>query len=145
VQFPITIGLHRSHFLDGFVALCTLLASGAILGFPQTASIRITILLFIGMLAIVAWHRLAQRLSAIRLEASGQVSLARQHDREFLLAELLPGATVHPWLTVVRLKADDGQLYTLLAAADSMNREDFRRLRVFLRWRADFSAPKGDA
>jgi toxin CptA len=145
VQFPITIGLHRSHFLDGFIALCALLASGTTMDFPQPASVQATILLLIWILAVLTWHRLSPRLSAIRLEASGQISLTCQHDQTFLLAELLPGATVNPWLTVVRLKTDDGQIYPLLVAADSMPPDDFRRLRVFMRWRADFSAPMGDA
>lgn len=61
------------------------------------------------------------------------------------MAELMPGAIVHPWLTVVRLKTDGGRMCTLIATVDNLEREDFRRLRVFLRWQADFSVRGDDA
>lgn len=61
------------------------------------------------------------------------------------MAELMPSAIVHPWLTVVRLKTDGGGMCRLIATVDNLDREDFRRLRVFLRWQADFSVPDDDA
>lgn len=63
----------------------------------------------------------------------------------FVATRLLPGASVHPWLVIVRLEIESGQQSTLIAAVDSLKRNDFRRLRTFLRWQADFSASADDA
>jgi len=60
-------------------------------------------------------------------------------DGDFVPAQLLPGAAVHPWLTVLRLRNAAGRVCVLCLTVDSLKKEDFRRLRVFLRWRADFS------
>jgi toxin CptA len=145
VQFPITIGLRRSRFLDGFIGLSLLLASGAILAFPRSTLIQAMILCSIGFFAALAWRRLKPRFSAIRLEHSGEISLLCAADQVFVLAEILPGATVHPWLTVVRLKTEDGSPLTLIVTVDSLKAADFRCLRVFLRWRADFNGLNDDA
>lgn len=48
-------------------------------------------------------------------------------------------------MTVVKLKTEEACSKALIATVDSLNRQDFRRLRVFLRWQADFSAPNDDA
>jgi toxin CptA len=62
-------------------------------------------------------------------------------DAEFVAATPLPGAIVHPWLCVVRLKMPDGRVTSLNATVGTINRQNFRRLRAFLRWRAKFSEP----
>ena len=88
---------------------------------------------------------MSPELSAIRLERAGQISIRGIREKDFLATQLLPGATVHPWLTIIRLKADSGPRHTLIVTVDSLNRRDFRRLRVFLRWQADFNVPDDDA
>ncbi len=145
MQFPITIGLHRSRFLDlgfGFIAL---LASGVILTFPQSALFQLLIFTAIWVAAGIAWRQLSPKCSAIRLEHSGQISVVCHGTNDFLPAELLPDATVHPWLTVFRLKTESGDAFILFATVDSLKRQNFRRLRVFLRWQADFNALNDDA
>ncbi|MDP3539723.1 MAG: hypothetical protein Q8S26_13580 [Azonexus sp.] len=145
MQFPITIGLRRSRFLDGFVFLSALLASGATAFLNQSPTVQMAFLLAIWLCGSLAWHRLSPRFSAMRLERNGQISVVCVGMDEFSAAELLPQATVHPWLTVFRLKTEGGRSQTLVAAVDSLKTEDFRRLRMFLRWRGDFSDPKDDA
>lgn len=145
MQFPITIGLRRSRLIDAGVMLVALLASSTTLVFPQSTAIQLLMLSAIWVAAGGAWWRLSPKLSAIRLERSGQVSIAHHGDNEFSAAELLPDATVHPWLTLVRFKTDEGDFRTLIATVDTQNRQDFRRLRVFLRWQADFNGPADDA
>ncbi len=88
---------------------------------------------------------MSPELSAIRLERAGQISIRGIREKDFLATQLLPGATVHPWLTIIRLKAGSGPRHTLIVTVDSLNRQDFRRLRVFLRWQADFNVPDDDA
>ena len=145
MQFPIVIGLHRSRFLGTALVAITALAGVVTLALPWLPVIRGAILASIVVVAGLAWRRLALGLSAIRLERAGKIFLAATGNSEFVEAELLAGATVHPWLTVIRLKTADQGRHMLIAAVDSMKPEDFRRLRVFLRWHAEFSGPVGDA
>ena len=76
----------------------------------------------------------------LRLEGSGRISVASDASTQFVAARLLPEASVHPLLTIIRLEVESGRQYTVIAAVDSLNGDDFRRLRVFLRWQADFNA-----
>lgn len=139
MQFPITIGLHRSRILDTALLVVVVALGATVLAFPIGLPFRLACLIAICLLAAQIWRRLSPRLSAIRLEKAGQLGILPAGADEFHVATLLPGATVHPWLSVVRLQTDDGRIYTLIVAPDSASRQDFRRLRVFLRWRADFS------
>jgi len=145
VQFPIIIGLHRSRFPDGALIVTTLLVMVITMALPYSAIIRLVIALLIVVVGYVAWRKLKPTVSGIRLERSGLIFVSEAGSMNFLEAELLPGATVHPWLTVVRLSALNGKKCALVVVADSMKIDDFRRLRVFLRWRAKFSSPVGDA
>ena len=140
MQFPITIGLHRSRIVDGVVVLLAVLASGVFVGYPGDAWLRWGLLLSVWGLALLAGYRLTPELGALRLEQRGEISIARVGATAFLSATIEPGATVHPWLTVLRLRSEDGRRYHLILAVDSANRDDFRRLRTFLRWRASFNA-----
>lgn len=140
MQLPITIGLRRSFFLDFLVALVAGLAILCVLAFPASGLVRMAGLLVVAIFAIFAWRGLSPKFSTIRLESKGQLSVFSSHAAEFVAVELQPGVTVHPWLSVVRLKTDGGRIACLILARDSLAPEDFRRLRVFLRWRADFSA-----
>jgi toxin CptA len=139
VQFPIIIGLHRSRFLDGVLIVVTLLAIGTAVALPYSAIVRLVIALLIVVGSYDAWRKLKPTLSGLRLDRSGQIFISEAGDTEFLEAELLPCATVHPWLTVVRVRVLSGRRHTLIAVADSMRADDFRRLRVFLRWHAKSS------
>ena len=141
MRLPITIGLHRSRFLDAFILLAAVSASTIALAWPRWTVLQAVVLAAIWMLAASAWNRLSPRVTAIRLEADGGFSVRRVDGESFAAATLLPGATVHPWLTVVRLRSGDVRFGTVIAAVDSLSNEDFRRLRIFLRWRATFSGP----
>ncbi len=146
MQFPITIGLHRSHFLDGAIGLVLVLVSVAAWAFPGQIAIRLTLLALGIFLAILAWQQLKPKLRALRLERNGELSAKQVSAEDFLPVEILPGASVHPWLTVLRLKMSDQTVMPLIVAVDSINATDFRRLRVFLRWRisADLAATSED-
>lgn len=145
MQLPITIGLHRSRFIDAFVVGGAVLASLLVPVFPCATLMQWGLLLTIWSIALVARRQCSLKFSAIRLETDGQLSVTLGADQEFTVAELLPDATVHPWLTVLRLKTAEGHVSSLLLSGDSLDANDFRRLRVFLRWRADFSGRGGDA
>lgn len=138
MQFPITIGLRRSRLQEAVLLALALLASLAALFFPRPWSSRAALLLAVWGIGLWAWRRLRPPLATLRLETDGSVQVADE-GRDFLPATILPGATVHPWLTVLRLELADGRRCALLVTAGVMSSDEFRRLRVFLRWRAGFA------
>jgi toxin CptA len=144
VQFPITLGLHRSRILD-FTSLAIAGAALAVL----LASPLDSWLHFAGAVAIVAIAGLTLRaltpaIAALRIERDGSIRIHRHADASGVLSELLPGSTAHPWLTVLRLKAADGSRYNMVIAVDSLPGDDFRRLRLFLRYRNKGFSGSGD-
>lgn len=144
MQFPITIGLHRSRILDVILVLAALTATAAILGFQCSPPVRTGLLTVVLVLTIQAWRSLTPTIKAIRLERTGDIFIALIGGSDFVQAAPKPAATIHPWLTIVRLATADGRTATLIAAVDSQNRADFRRLRMFMRWQANFSELSDD-
>lgn len=144
MQFPILIGLHRSRFLDIGILAIALAACASILSVQQPVISPLVFLTTTWAIAARAWQKLAPKFSTIRLERDGRLSVRSLGENEFFTAELLPGATVHPWLSVIKLKTAVGDAFVIITV-DSLNRQNFRRLRVFLRWHADFNATKDDA
>jgi toxin CptA len=144
VQFPIVIGLHRSRFLDGALLLTTTIALTAIsiVPWPAVASV------LLGMVAVLAAFLAARALTPhvheLRIDSDGRISCRTGRDSVFYSVQLRPGPTAHPWLVVLRLEGEQGR-FRLLIAPDSASTEDFRRLRVWLRWRAEISAGSEDS
>lgn len=145
MQFPIIIGLRRSRLLEVGFGMVLASTGGLTAAWPQTDSYRLLVLLSAILAGLIAWRYLAPAFSAIRLERDGRILVMLSGEAEFVAAEPLPGAIVHPWLCVVRLKTSDGRTRTLIATVAPKNCQNFRRLRVFLRWRAKFNEPAGDA
>ncbi len=145
MQLPITIGLHRSRFLDAFIVSGALLASAGALAFPGESLIQVGVLSLTCLFAFWAIRQFTSSISAIRLEQNGDISILSISENEFQAAKILPGATVHPWLTVVRIKCPERPVLTLIVTVDSLKAADFRRLRVFMRWRAEISETSDDA
>ena len=141
MQFPITIGLHRSFYLIGGYFLVHVLALLVVWlpAWPTVVSIGLSALIV--LLAFAGWRQINQTDLHLRLLATGHLECAVSG--AYLPAMLLPGATVHPWLTVMRIELA-GKTKVILVAPDSASREDRRRLRVWLRWRADFNSSAGD-
>ncbi|MDR2189138.1 MAG: hypothetical protein LBE62_14025 [Azonexus sp.] len=135
MHFPITIGFTRSRWQTTVLLLIATLASLTALFFPHPLPWRGGLLLAIWSIAFWAWPRLKPPLAVIRLEADGSLQVKSNTEDDFAPATLLPGASVHPWLTILRLELANGQRRALLVTAGTMPPDQFRRLRVFLRWR----------
>lgn len=144
MQFPITIGLRRSRLLSLVLHLVGLLAAAAILAFPAWFPLKGLLLLALAISMGLARSGLSPGIHALRLTREGAVSVCASAGGDFLSARLLSGACVHPWLSVLPLALEDGRRHTLLIASDSLSADDFRRLRVFLRWRLDLSGADDD-
>ena len=136
MQFPIAIGLRRSRFLDAALAATACLAVAGVLAWPRSQAVQWTFVLAIAGLSILAWRQLGPTLADIRLERDGRILVRAVGQAEFRPARMLAGATAHPWLTVIRLESVDGHRHRVVITVDSLPAEDFRRLRLVLRWQA---------
>lgn len=139
MQFPIVFGLRRSCILvSGMLIFSLMTLAVVILYFPVAALFKLFLVGLTGLLVFFSWKKLTPGVLEVRLERGGRIAIRCDGQQEFSLASIQPGATVHPWLSVFRVKSDSGQIYTVIATVDNVKRQDFRRLRVFLRWRAEF-------
>ena len=138
MQLPITIGLHRSRFLGLGLAVVHLVAAGVLLATPWENPVKVLLVLCLLGSGGLAWLRLPLHVDSLRLLSDGSLELRRIGGTDYEPAGLASTATVHHWLTVFRLTAGKGS-FIIVVAPDSMGVDDFRRLRVWLRWRADFS------
>ena len=139
------IGLHRSRILAGLVAISAIVAAAALSMLPRsTQNLPVFWLLWL-FACLLAIHGLRPVRYVIRLERSGSVSLQNGPAAAWEEAKLGATLFVHPWLTVFRLQTTGGSARTIVVTADSLPAEDFRRLRVFLRWRLSVSAPDDGA
>ncbi|QRM19733.1 hypothetical protein GBK02_10115 [Dechloromonas sp. TW-R-39-2] len=145
MQLPITIGLHRSRFIGIALQFTAVLAGITVFLMPVDLAFRLAGLAVIGALGITAWRCYKTPIPCIRLEHNGDINLLSVSEAEAVTMQLLPGAIVHPWLTVFRLKSGQTGAIVMIATVDSLDKQNFRRLRTFLRWRASFNAPSDDA
>ncbi|MDP2025481.1 protein YgfX [Sulfuriferula sp.] len=127
---PLRIALQSSYHLLSLLLVLHGLAGAALwLAVPQ-AGLRL--LGGIVLAASLVFYALRQsRNGGLEVDASGAWRVER--DRVWHEAMLVE-AFVTPLLTVLRMRLDGGQRVTLTLLPDSLAREDFRRLRVILKW-----------
>lgn len=145
MQLPITIGLRRSRIGDGVLFLAGMLAIIGWSFWPQLLAVRLVgiVLIFAGLWLIRL--QLEPALRIIRMDGAGGISGASGSGEALEALRALPGAIVHPWLTVVRFQDSRGRRHVVVATVDSMKPSDFRRFRIFLRWRLKLAELAGDA
>jgi toxin CptA len=80
-----------------------------------------------------ALHRAPQAVTGLELSADGRVAVA-DPSGDWLTARLRSVAVPVPWLAVVTLRDALGQRRAAVVLPDALDREAFRRLRVWLRW-----------
>ncbi len=144
MQLPTTIGLRRSRLVDGILLVSTVfgLLALAFVAWPLFTSCLLAVVTLLA--AFSAAHALTPRIRALRIAEGGRVSCLVAGESEFSPVRVLPGATAHPWLTVMRL-AHEERKSLIVVAPDSAAPDEFRRLRVWLRWRAPVSDVSGDS
>jgi len=137
-----TIGVRRSFLLCLGIALMHALAAVLLFlpGWPPLLPLAaIPLLLCSGW---VAWRCGTPAVGAVRLLQNGHLECRRIGEEEFQASELLPGATVHPLLTVFHLRCN-GKRRAVVILPDSAAGEERRRLRAWLRWRATSGGQDG--
>jgi hypothetical protein len=113
-------------------------AAGALFVLPWPWSARIA---SFAVLAVSLGHTLRPlRVASLRLHENGALECVLPDGTE-LPAAPLPDSTVFPWLVVLRLQADGRKrAISLPLFPDHMSREEFRLLRLWLRWRPETDA-----
>jgi len=136
--------VHRSFFLAS-VASFVHVAAAICLFLPDwPVVIPVVGSVFLLISGIFCWRQCWPKIQELRLLADGRLECRLQGEKEFLGAELQPGATVHPALTLLRLVCE-GRRLSVALLQDSATAEDRRRLRVWLRWRASFGRENADS
>ncbi|MDO9226990.1 MAG: protein YgfX [Pseudomonadota bacterium] len=77
-------------------------------------------------------------LPRLRCKSDGRLEIWR--DGSWRAAQLLPDSVALPWLIVLRWR-ENGRRHRLLLPPDALRGDEHRRLRVWLRWKADVVAP----
>lgn len=135
MQFPITIGLHRSFLLS----ICMLGFHGIALLAVLCLSWSVWCLALVAVLLVCSsvwtWRQLEPPLQAVRLHGSGGVDCRLAGENCWQEAEIKPGATVHPLMLVLTMERAE-RPYRLTLAYGSASADELRQLRLFLRWRA---------
>ena len=133
MRFPIFIELRRSHFFALALSLIHVLAGYCIISMSWSWSVRGLLLLF-PALSFAGCLRKAQFVG-LRIVNDKQL-LCLTRDGACLACDILPGTTVWGRLIVVRLLlAGDSRPRSLVVLPDQLSFEQFRTLRLWLRWR----------
>jgi len=141
-----TVGLHRSRLLLLILSALHGLAIWAIMATPWPDALRFGASAVVLVLWWWAIRHARPSCESLRLCVDGSLLAVRSGG----LAEkmrVLPGAYVHPLLTVFRLQGEATVSQTIVVMVDSMSATDRRLLRVWLRWQlsADGSPTPDDA
>ncbi|MEF8703323.1 MAG: protein YgfX [Candidatus Accumulibacter sp. UW26] len=123
-----------SRRLAWLMLLLHLLAAGCVWLLPWPAGVRYPLL---ALLAWSAWQtRQPSKVLGLRLNEDGEMAV-RDLAGDWLPVTVEPGTAVFRPLIVLRLRSDDqGRRISLALLPDSMPAEQFRLLRLALRWLA---------
>jgi hypothetical protein len=120
--------LGRSRRADVFVALGAVATATLLAAMPLPLELHACGLAWIGACALGALRRLRPGVR-LALDAHGDIEV------DAVVGVVAAGCFVAPWLTIARWRPAGAWLdRTLLLTPDRMAAEDFRRLRVILRW-----------
>ena len=122
------VTLGHSPRARAFVAVAALATLALAFALPLAAELRALAAAWTGVAALHALHRLGGGVR-LALDRSGAIRVGE------IAGRVRDGSFVAPWLVVVRWQPQGRwKNRSLLVAPDMLGAEDFRRLRVLLRW-----------
>lgn len=143
------IALRPSRLLTGWLVVGHALAIGCVVIAPMDVAAQVPAIL--ALIASAAWQTLAHGLRrfpgsvvGLHWDADGGVTVRLRDGRE-LPARIQADSFVSPYLTVVRLKANEMLSRAVIVLPDTLDPNTFRRLRVWLKWRAGLGMAGDDA
>ena len=135
---PGIMPLRPSKILTCWVVFCSVSAATlSLLYLPVWVALAVCLLILGGASAALRLHALkthTKAVVAIRCDAS--MLHCQLKSGHWISGPALPGGLISTWLTVVRVKdtsVGSASAFVVLMP-DCMGVEDYRRLRVFLRW-----------
>jgi hypothetical protein len=142
VEIPIRIGLRRSRLLSWLLVVLHVLAAGSLFLTPWPAVVSYSLL---PPVVLSAWRTLQpSTIVGLRLAENGELGFLSP-DGDLRSVTVQPDSAVFSWLIVLRVREfGQGRLHSLVLLRDSMSVEQFRLLRVWLRWLANPQAHVAD-
>ena len=124
----VEVVLTRSRQAEAFIAAGSLATALVLAALPLELELRALGLGWIAACAMAALRRLRPGLR-LRIDPAGDIAVGEA------AGSLRDGSFVAPWLAVARWRPDGSRFdRSLLVVPDMLGREEFRRLRVILRW-----------
>lgn len=147
MQLPLTLELHPSRRLT----LLLVVAHGAVLTAVTSTDLpvwcKLLVLFAIVLSLTIALARMygSRRVIRLTLRSDGLMVPERLHEQSQQSAQSItlrihPHSTVTALLTVILFKQGK-RLKSLTLLPDALNADDYRRLRLWLRWLAETGAP----
>jgi len=136
MQLPISVKLRPSRNLALLLVAMHAVALLVVSSLELLVWIKLALLLLIAISAWNCrkyWHG-TQRIILLNLRDKGALAYVRLNGATGD-AGVHRQSTVTPWLTVILLKSGKG-LEVLVLLPDALNLDDYRRLRVWLRWQS---------
>lgn len=143
---PLAIDLRPSRLLAAMLAAAGAGALALLLWMPLPAAVQ-------GLLAVVlcvavahailhdAWRWLPRSIVALQLAGDGSLRCQTQ-DGRWREAQVLGSSCVTAWLTVLNLRLSGRRFgCSTVLLPDSLDAEDYRQLRVWLRWNGAVTQP----
>ena len=143
MQFPVSIELHRSRHLSVLLILFHCLAAACVIALPWSWLVRLLVLTLIGWSLRQAL--LPSRIVGLRLSGHDGLDCLLTGDQR-IPAFVLSDSTIFSQLIVLRLRIGEEERISQIALlADQMSGEQFRILRLWLRWHAEPEPEKLEA
>lgn len=125
------------------IAICTVhLAAGGVIWLvpiPVLGKVVMTFLIALSLIYFMARDaalHAAHSIVALELREDGEIA-CQMRSGEWLDCELLGATYVSPHMTVVNLRPQGRlQMRRVILVPDNIDPRDFRRLRIWLRWRS---------
>jgi len=126
----LTITVAPSRRLRWAVVALHLLAGAAVWLAELDWGYRLAVIVAVVVSSVVSIRQSV--VVSLRCQPEGSLSVSRGED--WLPVELSPDTLVLPWLVVLRYRVE-AQPRRCVILSDSLDRDGFRRARVWLRWR----------
>ncbi|SDH52940.1 protein YgfX [Propionivibrio dicarboxylicus] len=129
------ITLRRSRLLDFLLVSIHALSALALFLVALPTPVRIVTFGFIVASLVRALRRESFTSLKLSAENAGQICFGRAASC-VLVADILPETAVFLFLVVLRLREEGDQAhFQVILLPDQMSKDEFRRIRVWLRWR----------
>jgi Membrane-bound toxin component of toxin-antitoxin system len=134
VQFPVFIELYRSQHLSLLLVLFHAIAAGCVIALPWPLSLHSLLIVIIGL---SLWQALRpSRIVGLHLSGKNALECVLV-DGNRVGVTPLPDSTVFLGLIVMRLRiGEEKRVSSLALLPDHMSADQFRMLRLWLRWHA---------